>query len=169
MAANTSISTICGCAALSNIPISMPDSEDLTTECLADHYNTTLHDHYEFACPVDSNGNPLQSCINSLAFFCGRKHIQGRSNRIEGCKEAVKDYFSTMNSFWIALRRECGQWAWTNGYIGNATSSNCSDAKFALEQIQNANYTEADGTIAPVSSELINSIQELLWDNPYIQ
>lgn len=169
MAANTSISTICGCAALSNIPISMPDSDDLTMECLADHYNTTLHDHYEFACPVDSNGNPLQSCMNSLAFFCGREHIQGRSNRIEGCKKGANNNFATLSSFWIALRRECGQWAWTDGYIGNATSSHCSDAKFALEQIQNANYTGADGTIVPVSSALINSIQELLWDNPYIQ
>jgi hypothetical protein len=147
----------------------MPNSDHLSMECLAGTYNTALHDHYEFSCPVDSYKNPMQSCMNSLAFYCGREHIQGRSNRIEGCKKAVQDYFSTMSSFWIDLRRECGQWAWTDGFVGNATSLSCSAAKFALEQIHNANYTGAYGTIVPVTSALINSIQELLWDNPYIQ
>jgi len=169
MAANTTISTICGCAASSNIPISMPNSDTVSMECLASAYNTTLHDHYEFACPVDSNGNPMQSCLNSLGFFCGRNHTNGRPNRIQGCKSAVDDNFSTMSSFWIALRRECGQWAWTDGYIGNATSSSCIAAKLALQQKQNANYTEADATIVPVSPSVINSIQEALWNNPYLQ
>ena len=73
-----------------------------------------------------------------------------------------------MNSLWIAWRRECGQWAWTDGYIGNATSSSCIAAKLALQQIQNANYTEADGSIVPVSSSVIDSIQEGLWNNPYL-
>jgi hypothetical protein len=142
----------------------MPDSDAVPEVCLADHYNTALHDHYEFSCPVDSYKNPMQSYMNSLAYFCGREHI-----RIEGCKKGANSNFATLSSFWIALRRECGQWAWTDGYIGNATSLSCSAAKFALEQIQNANYTEAYGTIVPVSSALINSIQELLSDNPYIQ
>jgi len=169
MAANTRISTICGCAADSNNPISMPNAGNIGIECIAHHYNTTLHDHFEFVCPLDSNKNPTQGCMNSLAFFCGREHIQGRSNNIEGCKKHVNGDFSRMNSFWIAWRRECGKWAWTDGYIGNASSSSCSAAKLALQQIQNANYTEADNSVVPVSSALINSIQEILWDNPYLQ
>ena len=169
MAANTNISTICGSAASSNIPISLPNSDTVSRECLASVYNTTLHDHFEFACLLDSNKNPMQSCMNSLGFFCGRNHIQGGGSLVHGCKRAVDDNFSTMNSFWIAFRRECGQWAWTDGYIGNATSSNCIAAKLALQQKPNANYTEATGAIVPVSSELINSIQEGIWDNPHLQ
>jgi hypothetical protein len=169
MARNTSLSAICGCAASSNIPISMPNSDNLSMECLADKYNTATHEHFEFAWTLDSNKNPMQICMNSLTFFCGRNHLQGRPDHIEACKNNVNRRFSTMNSFWITLRRECGQWAWTDGYIGNATSSSCIAAKLALEQKQNVNYTEADGTIVPVSSSVINSIQEGLWNNPYLQ
>jgi len=162
MAANTTISTICGCAASSNIPISMPNSDTVSMECLASAYNTTLHDHYEFACPVDSNGNPMQSCLNSLGFFCGRNHTNGRPNRIQGCKSAVDDNFSTMSSFWIALRRECGQWAWTDGYIGNATSSSCIAAKVALQQIQNANCRIQSKFIALMRLSLFFLTRKLL-------
>jgi hypothetical protein len=147
----------------------MPNSANLTMECLAKSYNTTLHDHFLFGCPVDSNKNPMQSCMNSLGFFCGREHIQGSPDLIKGCQDAVNDQFSTMSSFWIAWRKECGHWAWTDGYIGNSSSSSCSAANLALQQKQNANYTEANGEIVQVSSALIDSIQEGLWNNPFLQ
>jgi len=85
MAANTNISTICGCAASSHVPISMPNSDNVPAVCLAVSSNTTTNHYvYEFGCPVDLKRNPMQSCLNSIAFFCGKNHINGRPNRIQG-------------------------------------------------------------------------------------
>jgi len=166
LAVNTSLTAICGCASSSSIPISMPNPDNISAVCLAAYSNITQNDHYEFLCSMESNKNPKQDCLNSLAFFCGRSHIQGRPDVIAGCKRCVDDHFSRMNSFWISWRKECGKWAWAGWYIGNATSSKCSTAKLALQQ--NANYTEADGTIVPVSLAVIDSIKAGLWDNPFL-
>jgi hypothetical protein len=116
---------------------------------------------------MDSSKNPKQDCLNSLAFFCGRAHIQGNPDLIAGCKMGVDNHFSKMNSFWITWRKHCGHWAWTDGTIGSVTSSSCNTAFLALEQ--NAKYTAADGTLVPFSSALLNSIKAGLWDNPFLQ
>jgi hypothetical protein len=72
-----------------------------------------------------------------------------------------------MNSFWITWRKECGQWAWTDGYIGNFSSIKCTNAMVALQQ--NAKYTDPLNVIVPVPSSLIKSIQDGIWNNTLLQ
>jgi hypothetical protein len=163
-AMNTSV-TICGKATSSSEIISfMPNSDNVSEQCLANNYNGKS---IEFTCTVDANKNPKQNCFNALAFFCGRSQLEGGLGPVLSCKERVDDNFSKMNAFWITWRRECGRWAWTDGYIGNPSSSYCSAARLALEQ--NAKYDVMwIGTFA-VPRLALDSIHQALWDNPSIQ
>jgi hypothetical protein len=73
--------------------------------------------------------------------------------------------FGNMSTHWQAVRKECGQWSWTqNGqtFVGNSTSSNCATANSNL--IANAFYLQ-NGRRVPVTSGLTESIKVQLWSN----
>jgi len=132
--------------------ISIPNLAKISTvECLAESSNTTAH--LAFGCKMDSNKNPLQGCFNGIVYFCETTHIQGNSDRIAGCKKFVNLFFSDMNPAWISLRRECGQWSWTDSYIGSLGSNTCTTAENNLK----AAY--------PEYVQSIDSLKSFLWNN----
>ncbi len=151
IATNTSLSAICGCVASSNIPILMPNSDMVSMACLS----VSNSDGFWFDCKFDAKKNPMQDCLNSLGFFCGKAHIQGSSSRIQGCKERIDDYFSQMGPLWIAWRRECGKWPWTDGYTGNVTSPLCAAAENNVKTI--SGY-----------SLIVDSMKPYLWYNEHL-
>ena len=74
--------------------------------------------------------------------------------------------FKEMNSNWQAVRRECGQWQWTDevktSFTGNSSSDGCATANSNL--IANAVYSpKKDGPPTKVFEGLTNSMTKQLW------
>ncbi len=72
----------------------------------------------------------------------------------------------TTNDHWQAVRKQCGQWSWTqNGqpFVGNMASGDCATANLALTT--NAFYLQKDGVQVPVDSGITESIIVGLWSN----
>jgi hypothetical protein len=162
--------TICGCASAISPPAVFPPPE--TPEaCLATGSATSLRKRiltfsqvfgtYKFTCNVDSNLNPFQDCLNTMAQICNVTYIAGNPTRINDCKNGVDSMTGQMNIHWQNVRKACGQWPWY-GTTGSVASTNCASASSALQQ--NAFYITSVGSInVPVS--LTDSINRGLWSN----
>jgi len=169
---------ICGCAAISNPPVIFPPA-GTPSACLATGSATSLQKRilafsapigsYRFTCNLDSNGNPFQDCLNAMAEICNPSYLGVDTTRINYCRDAVNSMAGQMNVHWQLVRKECGQWKWTNAdgtiKIGSASSTNCSLANIALQQ--NAFYISG-GVRINVPASMTESINKGLWKNPYL-
>jgi len=161
-------------------PLGAPD------ECLASGPATSLLKRtqifsapigsYKYTCNLDSNGNPYQDCLNTMAKICHPDFLGTNTTRITFCKDKVNSMVVSttqpMNRFWQNVRKECGQWKWTDGTIGNIDSTKCIDANLELQK--NAYYVapneDGTGTVKiPVPSALTESISKGLWRNPALK
>jgi len=160
--------TICGCAAASNPPATFPPP-GTPDACLATSYTgSTLSKRilafsqvigsFKYTCNTDSNKNPNANCLNTMAKIC---NPSDSSFDKTNCQNGVNEMFGMMNTHWQAVRKECGQWKWTDQSIGNNASSNCASANANL--IANAFYTRQDGVQVPVDSGITKSTNERLW------
>ena len=115
-----------------------------------------------FTCNTDDNRNPYADCLNSMAKICNTTDSSFDKTM---CHTGVNTMFEMMNDHWKAVRRDCGQWSWTqNGetFVGNRASSNCATANSNL--IANAFYIY-NGVQIRVDSGLTESIKVQLWSN----
>jgi len=180
IALNTNV-TICGCAVRGSPAVFFPPS-GTPDECLASGLATSLIKRtqifsapigtYKYTCNLDSNGNPFQDCLNTMAKICHPDYMGTNSTLIRMCKDnvnsMVKSTTQPMNVYWQNVRKECGQWKWTDGTIGNIDSTKCFDANLELQK--NAYYVvpseDGTGTVnIPVPSALTYSINKGLWSN----
>jgi len=108
---------------------------------------------HSYTCNVDAKMNPFADCTNTMAEICYRLP--------NDCRSTVDSMFKEMNSNWQAVRRECGQWKWTDGFTGSYSSDACATANKNL--IANALYTLKDGSTIKVYEGLTNSMTRQLW------
>jgi len=163
--------TVCGCASKTSASTVWPPP-DTTDECLATGPAPTLQKRvlafslvigsYSYTCNVDGNGNPFQDCLNCQAKICHPNYMGTNTTLFSECKRGVDEISKALSTYWQAVRRECGQWAW-NGFTGNVASSNCASANSKLAQ--NAYYIGSDGSRTYVSSSLTDSVNANLWGN----
>jgi len=169
----------CGRAAASTppdilAPFGTPD------KCLSSDPSTTLSKRtinfaivtegrsYTFAdrsctCNTDSQKNPFADCLNSMTKICNPNDpIWNKAN----CQTVVDSMFKLMSPHWQAVRRECGQWQWTDGFTGSYSSDACATANSNL--IANALYTLKDGSTIKVFEGLTISMTLQLWSNPFL-
>jgi len=168
-ASNTNL-TICGCGTQGSPAFVFPPPETPAV-CLATGPASPLQKRvevfsqnigsYRYTCNVDANGNPFQDCLNTQAKICNTTDMGTDPTRLSDCKNGVDKMALNMSTYWQAVRRECGQWAWT-GFIGNKDSSNCAAANNNL--IANAYYVTPIGRVY-VTSALTNSVNVGLWGN----
>jgi hypothetical protein len=163
--------TICGCASQVAPAILFPPPET-PRECLATGPATSLRKRilafsqvigsYKFTCNVDSNLNPFQDCLNTMAQICNTTYIAGDPTRINDCKNGVNSMVGQMNSHWQLVRKSCGQWSW-NGITGSVGSTDCDSANKALQA--NAFYITSGGIRMTIPASLTDSINRGLWSN----
>jgi len=173
-ASGTSV-VICGCSSgISSAAVfPLPDTSE---ECLASGSATSLRKRtpvfssvigsYQYTCNLDSNGNPYQNCLNTMAKICHPNYIGNNITRIDACKIGVNSMTLMMNPSWQNVRKACGQWSW-NGMIGNVDSLSCTSANSALQA--NAFYVLPDLTKVPVNASLTDSINIGLWRNQVLR
>jgi len=166
---------ICGCAAASTPPTIFPPP-GTHADCLSSGPALTLSKRTlafsqviggrSYTCNTDSNKNPFADCLNSMAKICDPA---GTSFNKITCQTGVNQMFASMGTHWRNVRKECGQWPFTqNGisYTGVYPSENCARANKNL--IENAYYTFWDPLSqayekAPVLEGLPNSMKTQLW------
>jgi len=171
---NTSI-VICGCAAASNPPAIYPPSET-HANCLASNLALTLSKRIlafsqvigslRFTCNTDDDKNPYADCLNSMAALCDPARTS--FNKIT-CQTGVNQMFASMGTHWENVRKECGQWSFTQNdisYTGVYPSENCATANKNL--IANAYYSvwnvqKAVYENVPVTAGITDSINQRLW------
>jgi len=171
--------TICGCATTSN-PAARLSPFGTADTCLSSDPSTTLSKRtinfaivtegrsYIFAgrpytCDTDSNKNPFADCLSSLTKICNPNDpIWNKAN----CKTVVDAMFKLMSPHWQAVRRECGQWQWTDGFTGSHSSEACATANKNL--IERTFYIQKDGTAIKVDEGMTNSMRLQLWSNPLL-
>jgi len=159
--------TICGCPAKRTPPTTYPPA-DISEDCLASGTALTLEKRYigyyqvigeyVFTCTTDANKNPYMDCLNSMAEICNPTASTFSKTT---CQTGVDQMTGQMNPLWQSVRRECGQWRWTDSLIGNPTSTACATANSNLRN--NAYYTLEDGSKVSVTLDLIESINTRLW------
>jgi len=169
-ASNTNL-TICGCGTQGSPAFVFPPPETPAV-CLATGPASPLQKRvevfsqnigsYRYTCNVDANGNPFQDCLNTQAKICNTTDMGTDPTRLSDCKNGVDKMAQGMSTWWQAVRKECGQWAW-NGFTGNVASSNCASANSKLAQ--NAYYIGLDGSRTYVTSALTDSVNIALWGN----
>jgi hypothetical protein len=160
---------VCGCSAEIS-PASIFPPRETPDECLASSTSGFLEKRvvafsrvigtYEYTCNLDSNNNPLQDCLNTMAKICHPEYMGTNKTLIRDCKIAVNSMTRKMSPWWKKVRIACGQWAWTDGTIGSLTSSSCDGANLALQT--NAYYS-ARGESVSIPSSLADSINFRLW------
>jgi len=164
--------TICGCAAASNPPACFPHP-GTPAACLSVGPALTLSkrilafsqviEGYTYSCNTDSNKNPYSDCLNSMAKMCNTTDYSSFDKT--RCHTGVNMMFGNMSTLWQNVRKECGQWSWTqNGqtFVGNSASSNCATANSNMTA--KAYYIQ-DGIRVNVTSGLTESIKARLWSN----
>jgi len=116
---------------------------------------------YVYTCHVDSNKNPMQTCLNAMAQIC---HYSTASK----CRNAVDTMFRQMNTWWQSVRRACGRWQWTDGSAGVYPSAACYAANEDLKK--NAKYifkyTFQEKTVyalQDVTYAVTDSMNQRLW------
>jgi len=173
--ANTQV-VICGCASSSNLPsIFAPPS--IPAECLATGPAPSLRKRaavfslalgeYLYTCNKDAKSNPYGDCLNSMAAICNSEYMGTDPERLTTCRKAVDRINQQLNPDWQKVRRECGQWKWTDGFTGSNTSVACINANKDLQQ--KAYYLDSFGNQIFVSAALTNSVNFGLWGNRRLQ
>jgi len=171
-ASNTSL-TICGCATKGSPAVLFPPP-GTPDACLATGPASPLQKRdqvfsqnigsFRYTCNVDANGNPFQDCLNTQAKICNTTDMGTDATRLSDCKNGVDKMALNMSTYWQAVRRECGQWPWIDGFTGNKTSSGCVTANYNLTR--NAYYIVPDPpTKVYVTSALTDSVNVGLWGN----
>jgi hypothetical protein len=164
--------TICGCAAASTPPTLFPPP-GTPDACLASGPALTFSKNilafsqvigsFNYTCHTDSKNNPFADCFNSMAKICNTTDPTWDSTKKANCQTGVNTMYVGMNSWWQAVRKECGQWSW-NGYPASSTaasSSNCASANSNLRT--NAIYYQKDGSTLRVDSKFTESTNVRLW------
>jgi hypothetical protein len=169
--------TICGSASAYNPPATYP-----LAACPAFGPALTLSKRilafsqviggYKYNCNTDSNKNPYADCLNSIAKICNTTDPTWDSTKKANCQTGVNTMFGAFNSWWQAVRKECGQWKWTDQSIGNKASSNCATANSNL--IAKAYYTVWNSQTRAyenisVTLGLTESIKVQLWSNALLK
>jgi hypothetical protein len=126
---------------------------------------------YRYICNVDTNKNPFADCTNSIAKICNTTDPtwSSDSTKKDNCRNVVNTMFGQMNTYWQAVRRECGRWPFIQNdisYTGSPSSSTCATANTDL--IEKAFYVLTDGTITSVHKGLPDSLMRQLWGNPLV-
>ena len=118
-----------------------------------------------YTCNTDSNKSPYADCINSMAKICNTTDPTWDSTKNANCQTGVNQMFGTFNSWWQAVRKECGQWPFTqNGTsypAGVYQSPACTTANSNL--IANAFYIQDDGSQVPITLGFTSSLNARLW------
>ena len=122
-------------------------------------------------CIGDAKLNPYADCTNTIAALCNTTDPTWSSDSTKKtkCRNGVNDMFGLMNTYWQAVRRECGRWPFIqNGisYTGSPSSGTCATANTNL--IGKAFYPLTDGTVLPVHKGLTDSLMKQLWGNPLV-
>jgi len=166
---------ICGCSSIASPPGLFPPA-GTPDECLASGPATALQKRVEifsqtigsqrYTCNVDVNKNPHADCFNAQAKICNPTYIGTDATRLSDCKNGVDKMALNMSTYWQAVRRECGQWAW-NGFIGNKDSTKCAAANADL--IKNTYYTALDKSQMKVTSDFTTSVNVGLWSNTQLE
>jgi len=164
--------TICGCATKGSPAVLFPPP-GTPDACLATGPSSPLQKRVEifsqnigsfkYTCNVDVNRNPCQDCLNAQAKICNPTYMGTDPTRLSDCKNGVDKMALNMSTWWQAVRKECGQWPWIDGFTGNVASSNCASANSKLAQ--NAYYIGLDGSRTYVTSALTDSVNIALWGN----
>jgi hypothetical protein len=118
---------------------------------------------YKYNCHTDANKNPYSDCLNSIAKICNTTDSWSSAKKTN-CQTGVNTVYGGLNSWWQAVRKECGQWPITlNGksYTGVYPSDNCNSANINL--IKNAFYTRLDGSKVKIDSTFTNYQNAGLW------
>jgi len=163
--------TICGCATQGSPAVVFPPPETPAV-CLATGPASPLQKRdqvfsqnigsYRYTCTVDANGNPFQDCLNTQAKICNTTDMGNDPARLSDCKNGVDKMALNMSTWWQAVRKECGQWPWIDGFTGSKDTTNCAAANKNL--IANAYYL-ANGVRIYVTSNLTTSVNVGLWGN----
>jgi len=163
--------TVCGCAS----QYSTPGIFSLQSlECAASSTGSPLQkralafsmviESSKLTCSTsETNGNPYQDCLNAVGAICNPSYMGSNATRVSYCKDGTNKISQVLSPLWQAVRRECGQWRWTDGFIGNKASSGCVTANSNL--IKYAYYMSPEGTKVYVTSSLTNSLMANLWSN----
>jgi hypothetical protein len=119
---------------------------------------------YVYTCHVDSDKNPMQSCLNTMAEICYY------STAIK-CRDAVNSMFRQMNDKWQSVRRACGRFQWTDGSTGVYPSTDCAAANEALKKDAKYIYTytslgQTVYELYAVTHAVTDSMNQRLWGNP---
>jgi len=123
-----------------------------------------------YTCNTDSNKSPYADCINSMAKICNTTDPTWDSTKNANCQTGVNQMFGTFNSWWQAVRKECGQWPFTlNGVTSTGVypSTACTTANSNL--IANGFYRQMDGSLVRVTSNLTGSMDLRLWGNTVLK
>jgi len=166
---------ICGCASASS-PASLFPPPGTKEACLATGPATPLQRRTEifsqnigsfrFTCNVDDNLNPFQDCFNTQARICNPTYMGFNATRLRDYKNGVDQMVEKMSSLWQAVRKQCGQWAWIDGFRGNKDSAYCDKAN---SDLINKAYYVADGSKIYVTSALTESVKAGLWSNTQLK
>jgi len=169
-ALDTNITAICGSASSISSPTMYPFI-GATLECLSSETPTALVKRamvfstalngYPFSCNIiDGVGNPYADCANLMTAFCMPDQVTTTAGK-DKCRSMVDQTFSKMNSLWIDVRKECGQWPYY-GYRGSgANSEKCNQTISNLRL--GASYVAFDGSQVPISQAFTESMREGLW------
>jgi hypothetical protein len=64
-----------------------------------------------FTCNTDANKRPYNDCLNSMANICNTDDPTWDSTKKANCQTGVNTMFGMMNTYWQAVRRDCGRWS----------------------------------------------------------
>ena len=161
---------MCGCSS-SKSPAFIYPPESTPAECLSSRPASRLVKRtlafsqnvgtLPFTCNTDTNQNPFQDCLNSMNFFCHRTYIN-TTERVIYCRYVVDTITNALNRHWKEVRKQCGQWSY-DGVKGDFRSERCLNANTALRG--NATYFLTDGSTAPVTFNLTETVRLGLWSN----
>ncbi len=171
---NTSV-IICGPISKSTPPNQYVTS-GIPAACLASNAALTLTKRteifslglgsYKYTCNVHNTTKNLYSdCTNTMAVLCNTSDPTWSSDAVKRgrCRNAVNDMYGGMNSWWQAVRKQCGQWFWTDLTTkGVYPSDNCATANANLRT--NAEYIREDGIKVKIDSKFTNSQDAGLWN-----
>lgn len=181
---------LCGCASQVSPPSTYPPS-NIQQACLKTGVVSPLEKKtlvlsdvigtFKFTCNVDSNNNPYQDCLNTMAAYCNTNYMRNNATRITKCKSMVNTMVSQMADPWKNVLKACGQWSWdgltgdyppsvlTGTYSavfkGTYPSEKCNAANTELQKT----YYVTDAGRYYVTKDMVDSVNAGLWKNTLLK
>jgi hypothetical protein len=112
---------------------------------------------YRLNCTLDADLSPRKDCIYYMAYFCDSTLLAQGSTYVFDCKSKVDAAFKEMNIYFKTWRYYCGRWAWEY------------DPSFTPEIIDCPGAINSLLENSAITSEVIDSANKYLWNNPYLQ